>query len=550
MSRYRSAACLKRGRFALLWNVCGMRLLGALGCVRLSVLRRCRCRLRSGGCGFWIGWEGAVPRATQVGFDLSREVPLRAHLFALGANEHVLLLVLHHIAGDGWSLGPLVRDLSRSYAARLAGGVPDFAPLAVQYADYTLWQQAVLGDESDAGSALSRELSFWRDRLCGLPEQIALPFDRARPAVSSHRGGSVELRLSAGLHGGLLRLARGQGASLFMVLQAGLAALLSRLGAGNDIAIGSPIAGRTDSALEDLIGFFVNTLVLRTDTSGNPSFLDLVGRVRASNLSAYSHQEVPFERLVEVLNPARSLSHHPLFQVMLALQNNAPVQFELSGLSASIEPVSSASAKFDLSVSLGEQRHADGTPAGLGGGIEYASDVFDRASVEGLAGRDVLLLQAAVATAEVAIGRLELVSGEERRRILQGWNATSRALEPRTVAQLFAAQAAQTPDAVAVVFEQEALSYAQLEARANQLAQHLRALGVGAETVVGLCLERSLEMVLGLIGILKAGGAYLPLDPSYPAERLAFMLADAGAAVSAPPFAPPPRVGGPLTRWW
>jgi len=475
--------------------------------------------------------SGALARATQAGFDLSREVPLRAHLFALGANEHVLLLVLHHIAGDGWSLGPLVRDLSRSYAARLAGGVPDFAPLAVQYADYTLWQQAVLGDESDAGSALSRELSFWRDRLCGLPEQIALPFDRARPAVSSHRGGSVELQLSAGLHGGLLRLARGQGASLFMVLQAGLAALLSRLGAGNDIAIGSPIAGRTDSALEDLIGFFVNTLVLRTDTSGNPSFLDLVGRVRASNLSAYSHQEVPFERLVEVLNPARSLSHHPLFQVMLALQNNAPVQFELSGLSASIEPVSSASAKFDLSVSLGEQRHADGTPAGLGGVIEYASDVFDWASVEALAGRYVRLLQAAVATPEVAIGRLELVSGEERRRILQDWNATSRALEPRTVAQLFAAQAAQTPDAVAVVFEQEALSYAQLEARANQLAQHLRALGVGAETVVGLCLERSLEMVLGLIGILKAGGAYLPLDPSYPAERLAFMLADAGAAV-------------------
>src|SRR5467141_1937222 len=596
MLRYRSAACLKRGRFALLWNVCGMRLLGALGCVPLSFAQRRLWfldRLEGGGATYTMPLavrlrgaldvaaleaalgdvverheslrtvfperdgvprqevleasasrvrlavrgvseeelSGALARATQAGFDLSREVPLRAHLFALGANEHVLLLVLHHIAGDGWSLGPLVRDLSRSYAARLAGGVPDFAPLAVQYADYTLWQQAVLGDESDAGSALSRELSFWRDRLCGLPEQIALPFDRARPAVSSHRGGSVELQLSAGLHGGLLRLARGQGASLFMVLQAGLAALLSRLGAGNDIAIGSPIAGRTDSALEDLIGFFVNTLVLRTDTSGNPSFLDLVGRVRASNLSAYSHQEVPFERLVEVLNPARSLSHHPLFQVMLALQNNAPVQFELSGLSASIEPVSSASAKFDLSVSLGEQRHADGTPAGLGGVIEYASDVFDRASVEALAGRYVRLLQAAVATPEVAIGGLELLSGEERRRILQDWNATSRALEPRTVAQLFAAQAAQTPDAVAVVFEQEALSYAQLEARANQLAQHLRALGVGAETVVGLCLERSLEMVLGLIGILKAGGAYLPLDPSYPAERLAFMLADAGAAV-------------------
>src|SRR6059058_5861518 len=491
---------------------------------------------------------GALASATQAGFDLSREVPLRAHLFALGAREHVLLLVLHHIAGDGWSLGPLGRDLSRSYAARVSGGVADFAPLAVQYADYTLWQQAVLGDESDAESALSRELSFWRDLLAGLPEQIALPFDRPRPAISSYRGGSVELRLSASLHGGLLRVAQGQGASLFMVLQAGLAALLSRLGAGNDIAIGSPIAGRTDSALEELIGFFVNTLVLRTDTSGNPSFCDLLGRVRASNVLAYSHQELPFERLVEVLNPARSLSHHPLFQVMLVLQNNAPVQLELAGLSASIEPVSSASAKFDLSVSLGEQRNADGSPAGLAGVIEYASDVFDHASIEALAGRYVRLLQAAVATPEVSIGRLELLSGEERRTLLQDWNATARALEPQTVAQLFAAQAAQTPDAVAVVFEQEALSYAQLEARANQLAQHLRRLGVGAETVVGLCLERSLEMVVGLIGILKAGGAYLPLDPSYPAERLSFMLADAGAAVLITHSALRDRLGGHAAR--
>src|SRR5438093_3130228 len=473
----------------------------------------------------------ALSAAARVPFDLEREAPLRAHVFALGVSEHVLLLVLHHIAGDGWSLAPLARDVSESYAARCAGRAPEFLPLPVQYADYTLWQQGLLGEEGDAQSALSRSLLFWRDRLAGLPEQIGLPFDRPRPAVSSYRGGRVELRLSGGLHAGLLRLARGEGASLFMVLQAGLAALLTRLGAGSDIAIGSPIAGRTDGALDDLVGFFVNTLVLRTDTSGNPSLRELIGRVRASNLLAYSHQEVPFERLVEVLNPARSLSHHPLFQVMLALQNNAPVQFELAGLNASIEPVSSASAKFDLSVSLGEQRNADGTPAGLAGVIEYASDVFDHASIEALAGRYVRLLQAAVATPEVSIGRLELLSGEERRTLLQDWNATARALEPQTVAQLFAAQAAQTPDAVAVVFEQEALSYAQLEARANQLAQHLRRLGVGAETVVGLCLERSLEMVVGLIGILKAGGAYLPLDPSYPAERLCFMLADAGAAV-------------------
>jgi hypothetical protein len=214
--------------------------------------------------------SGALTAALQVGFDLSREVPLRAHLFALGGDEHVLLLLLHHIAGDGWSLGPLARDLSLGYGARVGGRAPDFAPLAVQYADYTLWQQALLGDESDGGSVVARQLSYWRERLSGLPEQIALPSDRGRPAVASYRGGSVEFGLSGALHGRLLELARAQGASLFMVLQAGLAALLSRLGAGDDIAIGSPIAGRTDGALEDLVGFFVNTLVLRTDTSGNP----------------------------------------------------------------------------------------------------------------------------------------------------------------------------------------------------------------------------------------------------------------------------------------
>src|SRR5262249_6728233 len=379
----------------------------------------------------------ALSSASQASFDLGCELPFRAHLYVLGASEHVLLLVLHHIAGDGWSLAPLARDLSASYAARCAGRAAELSALPVQYADYTLWQQRVLGEESDAGSVLSRSLLYWREQLLGLPEQITLPFDRARPAAASYRGGRIELLLNAGLHAALVGLARGDGASLFMVLQAGLAALLSRLGAGNDIAIGSPVAGRTDSALDDLIGFFVNTLVLRTDTSGNPGFCDLIWRVRASNGSAYSHQELPFERLVEVLNPARSLSHHPLFQVMLALQNNAPVQLELSGLSASVEPVSSASAKFDLSVSLGEQRAADGSPGGLAGVVEYASDVFDRPSIEALAGRYVRLLEAAVARPEVSIGRLELVTGEERRTLLQDWNATARALEVKTVAQLY-----------------------------------------------------------------------------------------------------------------
>ncbi len=473
----------------------------------------------------------ALGRAAGQGFDLASELPLRAHLFAVGAQTHVLLLVLHHIAGDGWSLGPLWRDLAAAYGGRCRGVAPGFSALPVQYADYTLWQRAALGDESEAESALARQLSFWRETLRGLPEQIDLPIDRVRPAAASYRGDSVPLRLPGRLHEALLGLARDSGASLFMVLQAGLAGLLTRLGAGDDIPIGSPIAGRTDSALDDLVGFFVNTLVLRTDTSGDPSFRELIGRVRAGNLLAYSHQELPFERLVEDLNPARSLSRHPLFQVMLAFQNNAPVQLDLPGLDTALEPVSSAAAKFDLSLNLGEERAADGTPAGIHGAIEYATDLFDRASIEALGGRLVRLLEAAVAEPERPLGRLEILTPEERDTILRQWNDTARSIPSATLPELFGAQAARTPEATAVVFGAERLSYRALDARANQLAHHLRGLGVGPEVVVGLCVERSLEMMVGLLGILKAGGAYLPLDPDYPSERLAFMLEDARAPV-------------------
>ncbi|HEY2416325.1 MAG TPA: condensation domain-containing protein, partial [Steroidobacteraceae bacterium] len=391
---------------------------------------------------------GALSGAARRGFDLSCEPALRAHLFVLGPDEHVLLLLLHHIAGDGWSSAPLARDLGCAYAARCQGQAPELPALPVQYADYTLWQHEVLGREDDPQSAIARQLEYWTTALKDLPDHIELPADRPRPAVSSYRGDSVSFHIDAELHRGLLGLAREGGASLFMVLQAGLSALFSRLGAGSDIAIGSPIAGRTDAALDDLVGFFVNTLVLRTDTSGNPSLRELVGRVRATNLAAYSHQELPFERLVEVLNPQRSLSRHPLFQVMLALQNNAPVNFDLPGLSASLEPVVTASAKFDLSVSLGERRAPDGTPAGIGGIIEYATDLFDRVGVAALGERLIRLLEGAVAAPERAIGGLDILSGAERHTILREWNQTARAIAPATLPQLFAAQAAASPDAV------------------------------------------------------------------------------------------------------
>ena len=295
--------------------------------------------------------------------------------------------------------------------------------------------------------------------------------------------------------------------------------------------IGSPIAGRTDSALDDLVGLFVNTLVLRTDTSGNPSFRELIARVRATNLAAYSHQELPFERLVEVLNPARSLARHPLFQVMLALQNNAPVSLDLPGLTPSVETVGTASAKFDLSVSLREQRGSDGAPAGINGVLRYSIDLFERASVEVIARRLIRLLETAIDDPDRAIGSLDILTADERHTILHEWNDTAHAIPSGTLPELFAAQVDKTPDAIAVVFEEQSLSYAQLDAHSNRLAHHLRELGVGPETVVGLCVERSLEMVVGLLGILKAGGTYLPLDPSYPQERLAFMLADAQAPV-------------------
>ena len=473
----------------------------------------------------------AVAEAARYGFDLASEPPLRVHLFVLGESEHVLLLLLHHIAGDGWSFAPLWRDLARAYEAQYGGMAPDWPALPVQYADYTLWQHQLLGRDDDRDSVIAHQLAFWTKALSDLPDQIDLPSDRVRPAVASHRGDCVALSIGADLHRGLLALAHDGQASLFMVLQAGLAALLTRLGAGTDIPIGSPIAGRTDDALDDLVGFFVNTLVLRNDTSGNPSFRDLIARVRSTSLAAYSHQDLPFERLVEVLNPARSLARHPLFQVMLAFENNARVSFELPNLTTTLEAIDTATAKFDLSLDLGERRSPDGSPQGIDGALEYSTNLFDRPSAETIAGRLIRLLEAVIAAPDQPIGCLDILSAAERHTILREWNDTARPIPAATLPELFEAQAGRTPDAVAVVFEDASLTYGALNARANQLAHYLINEGVGPEVVVGLCVERSLEMIVGLIGILKAGGAYLPLDPSYPQDRLAFMLDDARPTV-------------------
>ncbi|OKI91895.1 hypothetical protein AMK19_33735, partial [Kitasatospora sp. CB01950] len=473
----------------------------------------------------------AVAGAAGGVFDLGAEIPLRASLFRVGEDEHVLALTIHHIAGDGWSSAPLARDVSTAYAARRAGRAPEWAALPVQYADYALWQRELLGDERDPGSPLSRQVAHWRAALADAPQELELPFDRARPAVASHCGRSAGIEISPELHGSLAELARAEGVTLFMLLHAALAVLLSRLGAGTDIPIGAAVAGRTDEAMEDLVGFFVNTLVVRTDLSGDPRFVEVLGRVRESSLSALDHQDVPFERLVEELAPTRSLARHPLFQVMLTVQNTARAAVELPGLETGRWSAGSTAAKFDLDLTVGEFTGPNGRPGGLRGTLTAAADLFDQASVERIAERWVRVLEALAADPRLRLSAVDVLAESERGRLLTEWAGTAGAAADAsaTLPELFAAQVARTPQAVAVVFGDTELTYAELDVRAERVARRLIGRGVGPDTVVAVVLERGIDLVVALLAVLKAGGAYLPIDPESPAERIAFTLADAGA---------------------
>ncbi|WP_157108391.1 non-ribosomal peptide synthetase, partial [Aldersonia kunmingensis] len=461
------------------------------------------------------------------GFDVTVEAPVRARLFRVTnvIDEYVLVVVVHHIAGDGFSVGPMSRDVMVAYESRTRGEVPGWSPLPVQYADYTLWQREVLGSEDDPESLISGQLGYWREQLAGVPDELGLPLDRQRPIVASGRGASVEFEVSADVHAALLSLARAHDATLFMVVHAALAALLARLSGTKDIAVGTPIAGRGERELDDLIGMFVNTLVLRTGVDGGESVTDLLAAVRETDLAAFGHADVPFERLVEVLDPARSQARHPLFQVMLAFQNFGQLDLALPGLTVSgLDAGETAVSKFDLSVTVGELDAAAGTPSGLVGTVVYAVDLFDEATVAGFARRLVRVLEALVADAAVPVGDISILDAGEQAALLAGSAGTARVVDEALLLDGFERAVAATPDATAVVFEGESFTYAEFSARVNRLARHLVSLGVGPESRVAVAMRRGTELLTGIYAVLAAGGAYVPVDPDHPAERIRYVL--------------------------
>jgi amino acid adenylation domain-containing protein len=454
-------------------------------------------------------------------FDLKHGPLLRVMLLRLEPTQHVLLVTAHHIVSDGWSTGVLIRELVALYEAFASNRAPALPELPVQYADFAAWQRGWL-----QGEALESQLSFWRKQLEGAPAALELPTDRPRPAVQSFRGASLPIHLPAHLSSGIHALSQRQGTTPFMALLTAFQVLLARYSGQWDVSVGSPIAGRTRSELEGLIGFFVNTLVLRSRLSPSSSFTQALALVRESTLGAFAHQDIPFERLVEAVRPERDLSRSPLFQVMFVLQNAPLPELSLPGLALRPVDLESHTSKFDLTLALRD------TPQGLVGSLEYSSDLFDASTMQRMATHFQVLLESVLAHPEQSLGTLPLLTAQERQQLLVEWNDT-RSDYPREscIHTLFEAQAARTPDTVALVHGDSQLTYRQLDTRANQLAHHLRSLGVHPGTPVGLCVERSSDMVVATLAILKSGGAYVPLDPSYPHERLSFMLEDTAVPV-------------------
>ena len=458
-------------------------------------------------------------------FDLLSGPLIRGQLIRLDESEHVLLVSMHHIVSDGWSLGIFLKELAALYSAFRQGQPDPLPPLSLQYADYAHWQRQWV-----SGERLQSQLQYWKQQLAGAPPVLELPLDRARPAVESYAGGRVEVCLEASLARQLRELSRAHGVTLYMTLLGSWAVLLSRLSGQKDVAIGTPVANRNRAELEGLIGFFVNTLALRIDLSAGPSVSELLEQVKGVVLQAHAHQDIPFEQVVDALSPVRSLAHGPLFQVMFAWQNTPPEELELAGLKLQELTLPGSTASFDLTLALQE------SGAEIRGGVEYATALFDGETVERYLGCWKRLLQGMVACgvrdAPRSVAQLGMLDEQERWQVVEGWNATAMPYaRERCLQELFEAQVERDPAASAIIHQGERLSYSELNGRANRLAHHLRALGVGPDTLVGVCAERSLELMVGVLAIVKAGGAYVPLDPEYPAERLGYMLGDSAPRV-------------------
>ena len=460
-----------------------------------------------------VAEEGSAP------FDLERGPLVRGRLLHLGGAEWALLITMHHIVSDGWSMGIFKNELSTLYSA-FHDGLPDpLHPLGIQYADYAVWQRKWL-----AGDRLQQQAAYWKSTLSGAPALLELPADHPRPFQQDYRGDSVGLVLDRDLTAALKQLSRRHGTTMFMTMLAAWAVLLARLSGQRDIVIGTPSANRGRTEAEGLIGFFVNTLALRLDLSGSPTVAEVLAQARAQSIAAQQQQDIPFEQVVELLQPVRSLSHAPLFQVMFAWQNNDDGTLELSGLEQKALGTRAAPvAKHDLTLSMGEAGDQ------LRGGLSYATSLFERVTVDRFAECFRTMLSGMVDDDARSIDRLPLLRDAERLQLLYGWNETATEFpESKCIHQLFEQQVRRIPDAAAVVFGGDSLSYGELNRRSNQLAHYLRGLGVVPDSRVAICVERSFEMIVGLLAILKAGGAYVPLDPAYPSDRLHFMLEDSG----------------------
>ncbi|NET02964.1 MAG: amino acid adenylation domain-containing protein, partial [Sphaerospermopsis sp. SIO1G1] len=450
-------------------------------------------------------------------FDLVNDYLFRTTLVVLSETEHLLLICMHHIISDGWSMGVFVDELATLYNTYLQGQETTLKPLPIQYADFAIWQRNWL-----QGEVLERQLNYWQQQLETAPKFLPLPTDRSRPAVRTFAGSYQEFALSEELSNQLIQLSQEQGVTLFMTLFAAYNVLLYRYTGQTDILVGSPIANRNQKEIEGLIGFFVNTLVFRSELSENISFNELLTQIRTTSLSAYAHQDLPLEMLVEALEIERNLSHSPLFQVMFALQNAPTSDVELTGLTVKDVPIEITTAKFDLTLSMSQ------TATGIIGGWEYNTDLFDRKTIERMTGHFINLLSAIVEDSKAEISKLAILTAKEEQKILTEWNKTETEYPvDKCIHQIFAEQVAKTPDATAVVYGKEEITYTELNEKANQLAHYLHSLGVKANSLVGISVERSVEMIVGLLGILKAGGAYVPLDPEYPQERLTAIIEDA-----------------------